>query len=151
MLERVVELEPRYADAWAALGGLRHSMADSGYDPDPRWYALAEEAMRRALALEPENAQASFLLGALELVRGRKREAYRMFSEAYRRIPNDFGLAHYFAYLYRLCNMWDEFFAAETGASRSTRARHGRTGRCGAFTPNRGASRRAGGGSSASR
>jgi len=113
MLERVVELEPRYADAWAALGGLRHSMADSGFDPDPRWYVLAEEAMRRALALEPEHAQASFLLGTLDLVRGRKREAYRMFTEAYRRIPNDYILAHYFAYIYRLCNMWDEFFAAE--------------------------------------
>ena len=116
MLEQAIALEPRYADAWAFLGGLRHSMADSGIDPDPRWYALSEEALNRALEIEPEHAQAHFIKGALALVRGRKREAYRMFAEAYRRIPNDCGLSHYLAYLYRLCDMWDEFFAAELRA-----------------------------------
>jgi serine/threonine-protein kinase len=116
MLERAVELEPRYADAWAMLGSLRHTMADSGIDPDQRWYARAEEAERRALEIEPGHVLARFYLGALELVRGHKREAYRMFTEAYRKAPNEFGLAHYLAYVYRLCNMWDEFFAAEQRA-----------------------------------
>jgi len=116
MLERAVTLEPRYADAWAMLGAFRHSMADSGIDPDHRWFARAEEALDRALEIDPDHAKARFLQGTLALVRGRKRDAYRMFAEVYRRIPNDYSLAHYLAYLYRLCNMWDEFFAAEMRA-----------------------------------
>ena len=63
LLERAVEVEPRYADAWAFTRRVGHSMADSGIDPDPRWFALAEEAMRRALELEPGNAQAQFPSG----------------------------------------------------------------------------------------
>src|SRR5689334_2539492 len=116
-LERAVALEPRYADAWAALGARRHGIADSGVDPDQRWYARAEEPTRRALELEPGHPVALFVLGALELVRGRKREAYRRFADAYRRTPNDSVIVHYLAYLYRLCDLWDEFFAAEQRAT----------------------------------
>jgi len=115
-LERAVALEPRYADAWATLASMRHSMSDSGIDPDEKWFALSEDAVRRALELEPDQPMALFSLGALELVRGRKREAYRRFAEAYRRTPNDYFLIHYLAYVYRLCNLWDEFFAAEERA-----------------------------------
>jgi TolB-like protein/Tfp pilus assembly protein PilF len=115
-LERAVVLEPRYADAWAALGAVRHSISDSGVDPDERWLVRAEEAARRALEIDPDHAVAHFTLGALELVRGRKREAYRALAQAYRRRPNEYVVIHYLAYLYRLCNLWDAFYAAENRA-----------------------------------
>ena len=116
LLERAVEVDPGYADAWAALGNMRHNVADSGSDPDESWYVRAEEAVKRALELEPDHVLARFTLAAGALVHGRKREAYPMFAEAYRRLPNYFATAHYLAYLYRLSDMWDEFFAAEARA-----------------------------------
>jgi len=115
-LERAVLIEPRYADAWAALGKACHGMSDSGIDPDERWLRRSEEASRRALELDPEHPVAHFILGALDLVRGRKREAYRSLAQAYRQRPNDSLLIHYLAYLYRLCNLWDAFTAAEMRA-----------------------------------
>jgi TolB-like protein/Tfp pilus assembly protein PilF len=115
-LERAVVIEPRYADAWAALGALRHSISDSGVDPDERWLQLSEDAARRALEIDPDHPVAHFTLGALELVRGHKREAYKRLTEAYRRRPNEFAVVHYLAYLYRLCNLWDLFDAAEKRA-----------------------------------
>jgi TolB-like protein/tetratricopeptide (TPR) repeat protein/predicted Ser/Thr protein kinase len=111
-LERVTRLEPRYADAWALLATAYHYMVDSGYDADPAWYAKAEQTVGRALALEPENGSARFQMGAIHLVRGRKREAYREFAAAYRRRPNHLDLHVYFSYLFRLCDLLDESVAA---------------------------------------
>jgi TolB-like protein len=115
-LERVTRLETRYADGWALLAFAYHGMVDGGFDPDPAWYSRAEQALGRALALEPENAGARFQSGALHLVRGRKHEAYREFAAAYRRAPNHAALNFYFAYLFRLCDQLDEGLAAAARA-----------------------------------
>ncbi|MGH7681079.1 MAG: protein kinase domain-containing protein, partial [Candidatus Eiseniibacteriota bacterium] len=106
--QRAVMIEPGYARAWAHLGGAYHAMIDGGYDGDPTWFAKAGEAIERARAIDPEDAQAMFATGALHLVFGRKREAYREFLAAKRRTPNHSLLYHYFAYLFRLCNMMEE-------------------------------------------
>jgi TolB-like protein/Flp pilus assembly protein TadD len=115
-LERTVTIEPRYADAWALLGQFRHAMADSGIDPDPRWFAQGEAAFTRALELDPDNFEAQFGMGTLAIVRGQKREAYRRFATVHRIAPNHYPVTHYLAYLYRLCDMWPQFYAAEERA-----------------------------------
>lgn len=112
MLEEAVRLEPRYPQAWASLGNFYHSMVDGGYDPDLRWYERSQEALDRALALDPEDGFARFSLGMLRLVRGQKREAYREFVGALERIPNLWSVYHYFGYLFRLCDMLEEALAA---------------------------------------
>ncbi len=110
---RAVLLEPGYARAWANLGSAYHSMVDSGFESDPIWYVKAGEAIEKARALDPEDPQVSFATGAMHLVYGRRREAYREFLASRRKTPNHPILYHYFAYLFRLCNMLDEAMQAE--------------------------------------
>ncbi len=111
--QRAVLLEPGYARAWANLGSMYHAMVDSGFESDPIWYAKAGEAIEKARAIDPDDPQVSFATGALHLVYGRKREAYREFLSTRRKTPNHSMLYHYFAYLFRLCDMMDEAMQAE--------------------------------------
>jgi len=57
MLERAVELDPKFADAW---GMLAHISCQVGQhlDPDPKWFARAEQAVTRTLDLDPLNCNA---------------------------------------------------------------------------------------------
>lgn len=57
MLENTVKLDPRFADAWARLAEAYRLMG-IGFEPGPRWIRPAERAARRALALDPSNADA---------------------------------------------------------------------------------------------
>jgi tetratricopeptide (TPR) repeat protein len=91
-------------------------MIDGGFDPNPVWFQKAEQALGRARALDPSNATARFALGTLYLVRGQKREAYREFTACLPLMPNVWTLYHYFAYLYRLCDMLDEGIRMELRA-----------------------------------
>jgi TolB-like protein/tetratricopeptide (TPR) repeat protein len=116
MLEEAVRVEPRYPQAWASLGSFYHSMVDGGFDSDPKWYQMSEEALKHALGLDPGEARARFALGTLHLVRGRKREAYRSFTDSLSRLPNLWNVYHYFSYLFRLCDMLDEALAANRRA-----------------------------------
>ena len=50
-------MDPRFAEAWARLSAATVTMAVF-FDPDPRWYVQAEEAVDRALKLDPQNAEA---------------------------------------------------------------------------------------------
>ena len=62
-LRDAAALDPDYADAWARLGLACAQMLHS-FESDPRWYELWEQALDRALSLDPTNADA-------ELARGR--------------------------------------------------------------------------------
>ena len=114
--ERAVALEPEYADAWAQLGRLYHGMIDGGFESDPAYMDKAEAALKRALAIDPTHAMAQFSTGMLQLVRGNKREAYRAFVVAQKRLPNFWLLYHYFGYVLRLSDMLDEALEAEKRA-----------------------------------
>ena len=105
---RAVMLEPKYARAWAHLGSMYHAMIDAGFESDPIWFNRAGEALEHARSLDPDDPQVNFATGALHLVSGRKREAYREFLAMRRKTPNSGILYHYFGYLFRLCNMLEE-------------------------------------------
>ncbi len=113
LVEQAVAREPMYADAWAYLAKLLQSMVDAGYDSDEAWTRRADEACRRALEIDPGHSYARYARGGLDLVRGRKREAYRAFVARHREHPNDFQPLHYLAYVFRLCNLVDRALAAE--------------------------------------
>jgi serine/threonine-protein kinase len=115
-LERAVRIAPDYARGWAELGSAYHGMTDGGYDPDPIWYQRSEEALTRALALDPDDQVARFTWGTLLLVRGQKREAYREFAQSLKRMPNVWLVCHYFTYLFRLCDMLEEAVQASDRA-----------------------------------
>jgi len=107
-LEIAVRIDPLYAAAWIDLGRLYHSMIDGGFDSDPAWYSKSEQVLSRALELDPTNPEAGFAWGAHHLVRGNKAEAYRAFCESARRMPNNWIVWHYLAYVFRLSDMLDE-------------------------------------------
>lgn len=67
-LERAVEVEPEYADAWAALGELRCDEYTLGYSDDLHKVREATEYARTALDLDTNCRQAWFVLGLASLV-----------------------------------------------------------------------------------
>src|SRR5690606_6385991 len=72
-----VAADERFAPAWAGLGRLERVLAKyqvDGADVD-RGYRVAEDALRRALALSPELPQAHFYYAQLEADTGRTEEA----------------------------------------------------------------------------
>jgi serine/threonine protein kinase len=64
MVESATKLDPRFADAWARLAEACLLMVVS-FDPKPGWSQRAERAVRRALALDPGNAEAYAARGRL--------------------------------------------------------------------------------------
>ena len=80
MLENAVELDPRFADAWARLGEACVLMAGT-FEPGPLWVHRAERAVRKALALDRLNQHAKKGLIAVAQARDRER--------ALKRIPLD--------------------------------------------------------------
>jgi len=64
MLESATKLDPGFADAWVRLAEACLVMAVS-FDPKPGWSQRADRAVRRALALDPVNADAYSARGRL--------------------------------------------------------------------------------------
>lgn len=64
MLESATKLDPGFADGWARLGEACLIMAVS-FDPKPGWSQRADRAIKRALALDPANADAYSARGRL--------------------------------------------------------------------------------------
>lgn len=59
MLDHATKLDPLFADAWARLAiSYVHLLAELGASPE--WIRKAEYAIRRALALSPQNPEAQF-------------------------------------------------------------------------------------------
>jgi len=61
--EQAIKLDPGYALAWVGLGVARSSQADRGYLPTEEGYRKAREAAERALALDPNLAEAHAAMG----------------------------------------------------------------------------------------
>ena len=89
MLEQAVKLDPQFADAWARLGEACRLMGVT-FEPRPHWIRQAERAIRRALALEPRNAEAVCARGLVLWTPAKgfqHRAALRAFREAVRANP----------------------------------------------------------------
>ncbi len=59
MLRTATAIDPGYADAWARLAGACTQM-EFFYEPDRAWDEQAQEAVRRAFEVDPDNAEAQF-------------------------------------------------------------------------------------------
>ena len=57
MLERVIDLDPGFADAWGMLATVCYHMG-AHVDPDPKWFERSEKAAAGALELDPVNCDA---------------------------------------------------------------------------------------------
>jgi len=61
--QRALALDPDYALAWAGLSRVYCDQAGQGWAPRAEGYAQAREAAHKALALEPDSAEAHIALG----------------------------------------------------------------------------------------
>lgn len=89
MLDDATKLDPQFAEAWARLAEACVFMGVT-FDTTPRWYKKGELAMRRALALDPENAQAHCAHGRVlwtPLKGYKNRRALLALKESLRRNP----------------------------------------------------------------
>ena len=84
-----LQLDPNYAPAWARLGRVHRLIAKYAADDDPELTRLAEEAFRRALAVNPELSIAHHLYAQLEMETGRAVEAFGRLLDRARVRPAD--------------------------------------------------------------
>ena len=92
MYESAVELDPDFALAWAALAQAHTDVWWNGYDPSADRWKRARAAAERALALEPELAEAHRALGRCYQYQWDYRRAGEEYERARRANPNDADL-----------------------------------------------------------
>jgi TolB-like protein/Flp pilus assembly protein TadD len=89
MYERAVELDPDFALGWAALAWAHAVVWEHGFDPDADRLEAARAAAERALALEPDLAEAHRALGRYFEHWFDYRRASEEYERARRANPND--------------------------------------------------------------
>jgi serine/threonine protein kinase/tetratricopeptide (TPR) repeat protein len=117
LYERCLDLDPGYAPAWAQLGRC-HRVIGKYIDPSPDSDSRAEEALRRAIALNPRLSIAHKYYANLEADTGRAPEAVvRLLGEATRH-GNDPELFAGLVHACRYCGLYDASIAAHDEARR---------------------------------
>jgi eukaryotic-like serine/threonine-protein kinase len=95
MLERAIDLDPDFAEAWGLLS-IVCCQIGMHLEPDPKWFARAEQAVNRTLELDPINCNALCSRAWISWSPGRGfqvRPALRAFNSAVKINPN-FYAAH---------------------------------------------------------
>jgi serine/threonine protein kinase len=117
LYKRCLELDPAFAPAWAQLGRCERVIAKFVED-DGHGQERAEEAFRRALAINPRLSLAHKFLAQLESEIGRAQEAMvRLLGEAARH-GNDPELFAGLVHALRYCGLIEESMAAHHEARR---------------------------------
>jgi TolB-like protein/class 3 adenylate cyclase/Tfp pilus assembly protein PilF len=88
LLERAIELDPRFADAQAWLAMSHHFAWAYWLDAPERHHSLALAAARRAVSLDPENAVAHAILGDVLIYDGNPDDGAAELAAALRINPN---------------------------------------------------------------
>lgn len=104
--KRAIELDPKFALAYCALGGCyANRVIKCMGDADD--YVYAQEAFDKGLALDPRNLEARMHMVFLYLSRGEKKQARALVAKLRRDAPNDVGVHFVSSYLYRLDGEYD--------------------------------------------
>ena len=82
-LERAVQLDPQFTQAWAALPQYYSIAHGSTLDAKGEWLQKARAAQNRVLALAPQSAAAKDILSARKFAEGNLLEAERLLKEAH--------------------------------------------------------------------
>jgi TolB-like protein/Tfp pilus assembly protein PilF len=104
-----VQLDPKFALAWARLGVIRSFLFFNGVDKETNSAAAVKEAADKAMALQPELAEAWVAQGAYRYrVRRDFPGALQAYSEAGKRLPNSALVHEYMAYVERRLGQWPD-------------------------------------------
>jgi serine/threonine-protein kinase len=107
-LSQAVELDPKFALAWAYLS-VAHSYEYEEFDPTPQRAAKAKEAMERALSLQPDLGEAYFAQGMYSYkVPADYNGALQAFEKARERSVNRAMAVEFSAYVKRRQGKWDD-------------------------------------------
>ncbi|PWT82677.1 MAG: hypothetical protein C5B57_08290 [Blastocatellia bacterium] len=116
---RCVERDPRFAPGWAKLGRCYRLLGKFG-DPSTAGsnLALGEQALKRALDINPDLSLAHHLYAYIEVDAGHAKEAMVRLLGRVRRAPSDPELFAGLVHACRYCGLLDESVAAYDRASR---------------------------------
>jgi serine/threonine protein kinase/tetratricopeptide (TPR) repeat protein len=112
-----IELDARYAPAWARLGRCYRLLAKFTLDSEAN-LTKAEEAFQQALDLNPDLAMAHNLYAQLEADLGRAPEAMQRLLQRARSTPNDAELFAGLVHVCRYCGLLDASLEADARARR---------------------------------
>jgi len=117
LYQQCLELDPRFAPAWARLGRC-HRIVGKYIDPDPGSDARAEDALRRALAINPRLSLAHKFYANLEADIGQASAALRRLLGEASRHGNDPELFAGLVHACRYCGLFEQSLAAHAEARR---------------------------------
>ena len=104
-----VQLDPKFAIAWARLGVARSWLYFNGVDPDVNTADAVKEPADRAMAIAPEAGESWLAEGTYRYRVSRKFEsALGAFEEARKRLPNDATVYRYIGVVQRRLGRWKE-------------------------------------------
>ena len=107
--ERAVQLDPKFALAWARLGVLRSFLFFNGVDATVNTPAAVKEAADKAMALQPEMAESWIAQGAYRYrVLRDFSGALHAYDEGRKRAPNNAFAYQYMAYVERRLGRWGD-------------------------------------------
>jgi len=102
MLERALEIDPRFAEARAWHGFTCILEIDGGYSNDSIWLYRAEQELRRALQDDPDSARSHSSLVALHFYQGRKDLMPEEANKALSLNPNEIDAKNWLSNYYAL-------------------------------------------------
>jgi TolB-like protein/Tfp pilus assembly protein PilF len=106
---RAVQLDPNFALAWARLGVIRSFLFFNGVDTNTNSAAAVKEAADKAMALQPDLAEAWIAQGAYRYrVLRDFPGALQAYDEGRKRLPNLSLVYQYMAYVERRLNRWKD-------------------------------------------
>ena len=118
LYSKCVDQDPRYAPAWARLGRIYRLMAKYRSDQSDRHRALAEEALSRALSLNPDLSMAHNTAALMEVERGNGRDAMTRLLRQASQITGDPELYAALCHVCRYCGLLEASVAAHLLAIR---------------------------------
>ena len=107
LAQRAIAIDSSYADAYTILAQLYGWQASNFADNAGQILSNAEQAARKALALEPTSEKATAVLGGVLVEEGKNAEAIRTLRRAASQAPNDVQVWDYLGYGYHYAGLID--------------------------------------------
>ena len=106
---QAVQLDPKFALAWARLGIIRSFLYFNGVAPGENTAAAVKEGADHAMALAPEAGESWIAAGAYRYrVQRDFKAALAAYQEALKRLPNNSFVYQYLAIVQRRLGQWQE-------------------------------------------